>query len=1166
MSSINQINDDQTDLKKEELAENVIKKWLTLQKTIKEEITLEDVIISQQKSDFNHLKSYFKEYYTAKLNIRKTFDDIHKLNQNNYKNIKELIIEDDCDNVLKDSSFLINNLLFFFRDDYNYIIKLVSLIDENDDEEKIESLAQLFCNQFYDNILIPNPEQEELLLLIYKLFAEEIGLMNSALVDDFLNESSFLGKFCSIYMNKQEFKLYLSMIINPLVLSIDNENDDCLDLSLISIRDYIRNKNKEKKNNKNIDNLRDILFNEIPKTKIIFKKNNELEVELEEESQRKNNNDLQRKENEENNNVINENKEEEKYNENYKEDLTIEKINSIISHEKNKDLKDFYLYQLEQINSDTDIFSNQGLLDVLKEQCFDENKNQLVNKYKSNFLFIQKRIDFLLQSLIDKISTIPYTIRCICKIIYLLISKKFPLLPKYLRNSFVGKFIFEKSIFPVLSLENRNIMENKILNYSTKNCLNDIISILNNANKCMLFNCNNDTEKLIFNYYLIEIVPILNKFYDKLIDVQLPKVLQDVIEEEKLEMDEFLKDKMYPIVKEEINESSDKNEKDKINPDNKNNKDKNIKKYNYFKENNDEIIHLKCICFSIQDILFIMNLISKNIKIFENIEKYSSFKKTVDLLKEKEYKLDKEISSAPKNIKFFLIFQDEKNSQLEKLIKKKKIESNFVGDNEESDLLCRHIKYCIKIILKGLNLLNNKDFTYLNMATSTDKFFTALKYILEDLGELSQLNNKIPLKWYGQFVFNNKKQLKESYQENDFELLYNEIYNEELNILNELKGFSSIIITRDGMNLRCAEKILEKIKYDLYHIRAAKKFLKIEKFVDSEEIEVCITTRDELKEKLKNKNKKNKEVKVINAQPEPAIIIKDGTKCEHRKVSENLNNDVDVNEFNNKTNKIPSHSYYIKEFINRFADTSKEKNKIKTLSQLVKEDIFRGDRKNQIYVSIMNYMDIIKNKIKNSKKNKDLFNNITDKEIEEISDKIEDHILRKIYKFVYIDKPLQNDHEFYIKTLCLDWIDPEQLEIKKVYVNQLGYAELCIKKINEAKSVFDKLECIKDAMANMNNTIKFSSGKNEDAGQDEITPIFQFLVIKAQPKRIYSDINYIKTFLDDTSLKAQSGFLVIQVESATSFIMSINHEQLKMSKEEYDKKILDAKKRHGLDK
>ena len=190
---------------------------------------------------------------------------------------------------------------------------------------------------------------------------------------------------------------------------------------------------------------------------------------------------------------------------------------------KDKDIKEFYKYQLEQMNNETDIYSNIGLLEVLEEKCFNEYKKQLLNKYKSNFLLIQKKIDFLLQSLIDKMSTIPYTVRCICKIIYLLISKKFPLLPKYIRNSFVGKFIFEKSIFPVLSLENKNIMENKILSNSTKNCLYEIINFLGNANKCMLYNCNNDTERTIFNYYLIEIVPILNKFYDKLIDVKLPK-------------------------------------------------------------------------------------------------------------------------------------------------------------------------------------------------------------------------------------------------------------------------------------------------------------------------------------------------------------------------------------------------------------------------------------------------------------------------------------------------------------------------------------------------------------------------------------------------------------------------------------------------------------------
>ena len=1164
-------NDDRPELQKEELAEKILKKWLALQKTIKEEVTLEDVIISQQKNDFNHLKEYFKEYYTAKLKIRKTFDDIQKLSQNNFKNFKELIIEDNIERVFPQTSQSIKNLLFLFRNDYNYIIKLVSLIDEQDKQneaEKIESLVQLFCNQFYDNILIPNPEQEELLLLIYKFFSEEIAPMNSALIDDFISDSSFLGKFCSTYMKRQEFKSYLTLLINPLISSIENENDECLDMSLISIKEYFKTKFKDsiiEDNNRENVNYEEILFNEIPKAKIIFKKSEELEAELEGKNQRENNNDLK---NEEEN--INENKEI-SYNEDYKEELTLEKLKNIISHEKNHDLKEFYYYQIEQINSDNYIFSNKGLLEDLKEKYFEENKKDIIDKYKSNFLFIQKKIDFFLQSLIDRISTIPYTLRCICKLIYLLITKKFPALPKYLRNSFVGKFIFEKSIFPVLNLENKNITEAKIFNKSTKNCLSEIVTILNNANKCLLFNNNSNREKTIFNYYLLEIIPILNKFYDKLIDVKLPKVLDNLVLEEK---NEKLKEqnKEEPKEIQNIKKLSD----EKIEEENNINKNFKQHLYNYFNEKSDEILHLQCICFSIQDILFIMNLINKNKIIFSDLGQYNFFIKTVESI-QNDIKKFEEINKDPYNVKFFVIFKDEKNSKLEKLIAEKhKIESTtFVGGNGELDLICKRIKFCIKTILKGLNLLNNKDFIYLNMTTTNDKFLTALKYILEDIGELNHIKNKIPLKWYGQYITNNKKYLNNCYQENDFEKLYDEIYNEEFNILNELKSFSSLMITRDGMNLRCAENILERIKYALKHVKEAKKFLKIEKFVNTEEIEVCITTKEIKEYKIKKGNQENNEEENIdNNSSVPAIIINDGTKCEHKQKiidtpnNNNIpNNTLLTNEADKTQNKkIPNHCYYIKDFINRFSesDLKNKKKNFKTLAQLVQEDIISGNRKNQIYVALDKYMDIVKTKIKYSKKNQELFENIEDKEVEEISQKIEDHIIRKIYKYVYLEKPIENDIKFYEKTLYLDWIDPEQLEIKKVYVNQLGYAELCIKKMNEAKSVFDKLDCIKDAHTNMNNTIKFSSGKNDDAGQDELTPIFQYLVIKAHPRRIYSDIHYIKTFLGDTSLRGQEGFLVTQMESATSFIMQIDHEQLKMTKEEYEKKINEAKKRHGL--
>ena len=92
-------------------------------------------------------------------------------------------------------------------------------------------------------------------------------------------------------------------------------------------------------------------------------------------------------------------------------------------------------------------------------------------------------------------------------------------------------------------------------------------------------------------------------------------------------------------------------------------------------------------------------------------------------------------------------------------------------------------------------------------------------------------------------------------------------------------------------------------------------------------------------------------------------------------------------------------------------------------------------------------MNIVKKKLRNPIDNYGLFNNTSEEELNEILKKIEDHILKRIYKFVYPRKPLEIDRVFYNKTISLEWVKPEQLKIKKEYVNRLGFAELCIKKM-----------------------------------------------------------------------------------------------------------------------
>ena len=63
-------------------------------------------------------------------------------------------------------------------------------------------------------------------------------------------------------------------------------------------------------------------------------------------------------------------------------------------------------------------------------------------------------------------------------------------------------------------MKNKLIFENKIISFETKKCIGEIISILSHVYKCLLFNKNDDSEKAIYNNYLIQIIPILDKFYN----------------------------------------------------------------------------------------------------------------------------------------------------------------------------------------------------------------------------------------------------------------------------------------------------------------------------------------------------------------------------------------------------------------------------------------------------------------------------------------------------------------------------------------------------------------------------------------------------------------------------------------------------------------------------
>lgn len=75
-----------------------------------------------------------------------------------------------------------------------------------------------------------------------------------------------------------------------------------------------------------------------------------------------------------------------------------------------------------KIASDNNIFSNKKLFEQISS--FGEDELLIFFIYKINFEKIKSHVDKFVSSIIENSSTIPYIVKCLCKIIQNLISKK----------------------------------------------------------------------------------------------------------------------------------------------------------------------------------------------------------------------------------------------------------------------------------------------------------------------------------------------------------------------------------------------------------------------------------------------------------------------------------------------------------------------------------------------------------------------------------------------------------------------------------------------------------------------------------------------------------------------------------------------------------------------
>ena len=1068
----------------------------------------------------NKINEECLDIYKKKLIVNKKINSLLKQKCYDYELID---LKDEEGEILKELNIYVVKLMTYLWEQPKLVANLLSTADKNDLKE---NLAPLIANNFFENILSQNYIEDNLLYVLTLLLQEEINnLDNVNEYINFLNDSP-----CSFLLEglkeKKDIQVFFKMIINKAVEKLESScsNKD-LHFSLGKIEEDIKkkeNKGKIKEDSnksffqKMTSKKSDIIRNSIdPRDHSIS-----LETDFDFDFTRS---------------ILFEPKViKEKYFCNFTKEKIIEEKEKCKKENKNENdiidiIFDIYLNKYEKgenpnqdnlvehyMNLKRNKYDNEDFLNEL------EMDDKIKKKYMDNFYRVMETINIIFASMKENLYHLPYSIKCLCKIIFILIKKKFPNINIIEQNAFIGTFFFGKLFMPFfLNPAYEALITNFLISKKTMSNLEIINDILQKLISGDLFTNDFGTNEFTpFNLFFMEKMPEVIHFYEEIKNVNLPNFIEKLL----------------------------------------NNKLPEDFQINYFEENPDEVINHRSICFKIDDINAIIRTIKLNEELYFNDKKNKGLKKTYEKLcsnssqfiineiikkqnvkrnlsvKDTKYftndKTDKnkdeikknKVSNLPKLFYFLIsdVLINEKFKNVFKLEQKDpyfRIEELQTIENDE-DIIKNNlirVKNSICSILYNYQSLIKKDFPKNSTIDIKSIFFEIKKY--------TQINNyiiddSIPTQWFLNCLLENLNKIPHTYIDNDYELLLNEIekdVNESINFLN----FDIISSIHEKLNY--AKRV--KTNFD----KKKKKISKI-KLNDKinyviEKIPIPVSLYFNYTNKILKIEKAHANIKQLQSSDD--LVIED-----------------------TKNNRLICKT--IKIFTNEFPNLTK-------FQSWLDIDLFEYEKSLGLPEKLQEYFDIIKEYLLKSK--------YDEKNINTVGEIIYDYILGKLYDKIF-PKEDQRDDKIFRQTVFLTWIEPKHfIQDKKNYAFDgfLPDVNNYLKKIETQRSPTKKFAYMSKIFESIRNLVKFNGG-DLMTGVDDQMPILNYALIKARPLRIYSNCKFMELFLGERRNKKEDSEL-IQLLSLCDYICNMSYSKLiNVTKEEYITKCNEAAKNDDFNK